>query len=229
MMLTYNVGIGMKSPQVLSMVQEKATPKDFIKHFQQSELHHDAFDDFWRFLVALAEKLRFKTIGASTELSEHAECPGRVHLHAYLGTSVKGGVAAMCSIVRSDIVESDLVYVGVKPFPRPTKPRKTTPRQCLRLWSMGFITSLQTKRHLSCGKQHFGTLRKVAVAWRLLLPRWLFFAGRKIRPGFGHFVVRDNLFFGLLSLGSTFRTQSKLLGFDPPSYRHLLRIFLLVL
>ena len=34
----------------------------------------------------------------------------------------------MCSIVRSDIVEADLEYQGVKPFPRPTKPKKNHPK-----------------------------------------------------------------------------------------------------
>ncbi len=127
-MLTYNVGIGLKSPEVLAMVQEKATPTQFIEHFQGSVLHTQAFETFWSFLLELGEKLRFKTIGASMELSENAECPGRVHLHAYLGTSVKGGTGAMRSIVRADIVENDLVYMDVKPFTRPTKPRKNHPK-----------------------------------------------------------------------------------------------------
>ena len=62
------------------------------------------------------------------ELSENAESPGRVHLHAYLGTGIKGGTGAMCSIVRANIIASDLEYQGVAPFVRPTKPKKNHPK-----------------------------------------------------------------------------------------------------
>ena len=127
-MLTYNISLGLKSPEVLGMVQDKASPQEFIEFFQQSEFHKTSFDAFWTFLQTLGAKLRFRTIGASMELSENSSTPGRVHFHAYLGTNIQGGTGSMCSIVRSDIVEADLEYQGVKPFPRPTKPKKNHPK-----------------------------------------------------------------------------------------------------
>ena len=128
LMVTYNIGLGLKSPQVMSMVQEKATPQDFMTFFKESTFHKQCFDCFWEFLSQLGEKLRFRTIGACMELSENAESPGRVHLHAYLGTGIKGGTGSMCSIVRADIIASDLEYQGVAPFVRPTKPKKNHPK-----------------------------------------------------------------------------------------------------
>ena len=127
-MLTYNIGLGLKSPEVLSLVQDRATPAVFIKFFESSVFHQASFDSFWTFLLELGAKLRFKTIGACMELSENAETPGRVHLHAYLGTGIKGGTGSMCSIVRANIVEDDLEYQGVRPFPRPTNPKKNHPK-----------------------------------------------------------------------------------------------------
>ena len=127
-MLTYNIALGLKSPEVLQMVQDKATPSDFIKHFEKSTFHKKAFEHFWEFLVELAAKLRFSTVGANMELSENAKEPGRVHCHGYVGTGIKGGAGSMTSVVRSDIREEDLVYMGVKPYPRPTKPKKNHPK-----------------------------------------------------------------------------------------------------
>ena len=127
-MLTYNIGLGIKSPDVLAMVQDKATPADFILFFANSIFHKDCFETFWKFLVELGEKCRFKTIGASMELSENAEEPGRVHLHAYIGTGIKGGAGSMNSVVRCDISQDDLCFMGVKPYPRPTKPKKNHPK-----------------------------------------------------------------------------------------------------
>lgn len=62
------------------------------------------------------------------ELSENAEEPGRVHLHGYIGTGIKGGAGSMNSVVRCDISQDDLCFMGVKPFPRPTKPKKNHPK-----------------------------------------------------------------------------------------------------
>jgi hypothetical protein len=127
-MLTYNLPVGLRDPEVLLMVQEKRSPGDFQTFFAQSPLHLATFETFWSFLLTLGEQLKFRTVGGSMELSENAQCPGRVHLHAYLGTNIKGGHGAICSIVRADVSEKDLIFMDTTPHVRPTQPRKNHPK-----------------------------------------------------------------------------------------------------
>ncbi len=128
LMLTYNTDVGLLSPDIMIMVQEGRSPEEYIGYISKSELHMQAFESFWSFLLNLAEKLKFPTVGACMELSAHAAKPGRVHFHAYIGGGIRGGPGAMCSIPRADVAEPDLVHHDCRPQVRPTLPRKNHPK-----------------------------------------------------------------------------------------------------
>lgn len=127
-MLTYNMDIGNKDPDLMVMCQKKATAQEFIAYLENSPLHTRIFNSFWDNLMDMGIVMHFKTIGACMELSENAEQPGRVHFHAYLGTSVQGGVGSMASIVRTDIDSRDLKFLECTPHVRLTKPKKNHPK-----------------------------------------------------------------------------------------------------
>ncbi len=80
------------------------------------------------FLLELGKSVKFETVGACLELSENSEDKARVHLHGYLGTDIKGGVASMCGVVQADVDYADLIFSGVKPFVRATRPKRKRPK-----------------------------------------------------------------------------------------------------
>lgn len=127
-LLTYNTKVGMRSAEVLMMAQEQKGPEDFIEFMKTNSLHNDAFSDFWDFVQKLGEKVKFPTVGASMEISANGAEPGRVHFHAYVGGSIRGGPGAMCSCLRANISEVDLIYRGARPQVRPTMPKKNHPK-----------------------------------------------------------------------------------------------------
>lgn len=127
-MVTYNTCIGLKDPDIMMLVQEDLPLDEFIAKLAKQEIHNTMFKRFWCFLQELGQKLKFQTVGASLELSEHSEDKGRVHLHGYLGTSIKGGPASMCGVVQANVDETDLIFSGIRPFVRSTRPRRKHPK-----------------------------------------------------------------------------------------------------
>jgi hypothetical protein len=62
------------------------------------------------------------------ELSTNAEKPGRVHLHAFVGTSIKGGVGFMSGIVRPSFKGEKIIFEGVVPHLKCCKAMRNTPK-----------------------------------------------------------------------------------------------------
>lgn len=128
LMLTYNTCIGIKDPEIMTLVQEDLPLDEFIAKVAKQEIHINMFNRFWSFIEELGKKLKFETLGASMEASAKSEDRGRVHLHAYLGTSIKGGVSAMSGVVEANVDVLDLIFLGVKPHVRPTRPKRKHPK-----------------------------------------------------------------------------------------------------
>ncbi len=145
-MVTYNTSVGLHDPECASLMQEECSQSEFQERLAKHSTYVEAFDQFWVFVQKLGEKFKFQAMGASMELSEHATIKNRVHFHAYLGSNIKGGPSAMCSITKADIGANDLQYMNIKPFVRPTRPRKSHPQTVFNAVAGGlyYVIALKT-------------------------------------------------------------------------------------
>ena len=66
----------------------------------------------------------FETYCASMEHSDHARNPARIHLHAYAGVHISGGVGWMKSPRSLMILTEEMVWEGCRPHVRPTTTRR---------------------------------------------------------------------------------------------------------
>ena len=121
---TYNTDLGLCDSSVMSWVQESPSSQELIMKMQSHELHTRHFQKFWEYWSTLAEELGWKTAGACLELSENAERPGRVHLHGFMGTDIRGGHASMTNIVRAAVPLRRLTFAGRRPHVKACKPRR---------------------------------------------------------------------------------------------------------
>ena len=125
---TYNTELGLCDSEVLSWVTENFSSQELIKKMQGHELHTLHFHKFWEFWSTLAEDYGFKTVGACLELSENASRPGRVHLHGFMGTDIRGGHMSMTSVVRAVVPRERLTFAGRRPHVKVCKPRRPHPK-----------------------------------------------------------------------------------------------------
>ena len=70
----------------------------------------------------------FRSVAIAMEHSSHASNPARVHLHAYAGVDIRGGVDFMGMIRPSPLKQTDLIWEGgAVPFVKMTLVRRARP------------------------------------------------------------------------------------------------------
>ena len=123
-LVTYNTQIGLQDPQVMKWVQEGHRGDVLRSKLKSHTLYRACFDRFWAFQKEQAAKMGFETVCVSMEHSENAANPSRVHLHAYAGVSIRGGVGWMKSPRTCPIYCMDLAWEGCRPHLKPTITRR---------------------------------------------------------------------------------------------------------
>ena len=121
---TYNTNIGVGDPMVLRWVQEGLRGEALRTKLLDHPLYRACFDRFWEWHQATAVSMGFETYCASMEHSEHARNPARIHLHAYAGVHISGGVGWMKSPRSLMISTEEMVWEGCRPHVRPTTTRR---------------------------------------------------------------------------------------------------------
>ena len=125
---TYNTELGLCDPLVMVWAQEGLSSQELIQKIKGHELHTRHFEKFWNFWSTLAQRLGFKTAATCLELSENADRPGRVHMHGFMGTDIRGGHASMTNIVRAVVNTKGVVFADRHPHVKPCKPRRPHPK-----------------------------------------------------------------------------------------------------
>jgi len=125
---TYNTKIGLHDPQVISWVNEGIKGDELCQLLREHSLYRQCFNRFVAFQKHLAAKMGFRSVAIAMEHSSHASNPARVHLHAYAGVDIRGGVDFMGMIRPSPLKQADLIWEGgAVPFVKMTLVRRARP------------------------------------------------------------------------------------------------------
>lgn len=125
---TYNTKIGLHDPQVISWVNEGIKGDELCQLLREHTLYRQCFNRFVSFQKHLAAKMGFRSVAIAMEHSSHASNPARVHLHAYAGVDIRGGVDFMGMNRPSPLKQADLIWEGgAVPFVKMTLVRRARP------------------------------------------------------------------------------------------------------
>jgi hypothetical protein len=125
---TYNTKIGLHDPQVISWVNEGIKGDELCQLLREHPLYRQCFNRFVAFQKDVAAKMGFRSVAISMEHSTHAANPARVHLHAYAGVDIRGGVDFMGTIRPAPLKRADLIWEGGSvPFVKLTLVKRVRP------------------------------------------------------------------------------------------------------
>jgi hypothetical protein len=113
---------------VISWVNEGIKGDELCQLLREHTLYRECFNRFVSFQKHLAAKMGFRSVAIAMEHSSHASNPARVHLHAYAGVDIRGGVDFMGMNRPSPLKQADLIWEGgAVPFVKMTLVRRARP------------------------------------------------------------------------------------------------------
>lgn len=92
---TYNTDIGLKDSTILGWIQQGITGPALQRLLVTHPALKASFEAFREYIFGVAKRLGFATVAVAMEHSAHGNHPARVHLHAYAGVDIRGGVGWM--------------------------------------------------------------------------------------------------------------------------------------
>jgi hypothetical protein len=206
---TYNTKIGLHDPQVISWVNEGLMGDELCQRLREHPLYRQNFNRFVAFQKDLAVKMGFRSVAIAMEHSSHASNPARVHLHAYAGVDIRGGIDFMGMARMSALNRTSLNWEGgAVPFVKLTIVRRKTPAAIFHAVSTGVYyvvggksgnmfkdTSLVPIQ--DCDSLHESTSRGVCVMGVLLIS---LVEGRTCSFGRQHNLGYDQIYLIICSL-----------------------------
>lgn len=90
--LCFNLDFGQDDVDVLKLLQEGLQQDELRQSLRELPAYSDFFARFWCHFEDLGPKLKLPLVACSMEHSENGDHPARVHLHAYMGIDVRGGI-----------------------------------------------------------------------------------------------------------------------------------------
>lgn len=119
-LMTYNTKFGLDNDYLQALVAE-GLPCDVLRlKIAELPMVAEYFKSFCDFVGNLAGEMGWQSVSCCLELSESAQQEGRMHLHAYLGTNIKGGPSAMSRLVRATFKPQDVKFGEITPVLRMT-------------------------------------------------------------------------------------------------------------
>ena len=127
--LSYNTDLGQEDPDVIKTVHSGKVGEELLKAMRGLEIYQEAFTDLWDHANALGTSKRLPTVNVGMEHSTHGDHEARVHFHVFVGPDIRGGVGFGWTPVLVELTNQEVMWRGIAPNVKPTKPQKKSGNQ----------------------------------------------------------------------------------------------------